>query len=280
MRLQAAATRFDRLVCTDAYTGAPAFKAQMTLYDGSKRDAEMTERRHLSAAPGVVVPPRRVIQAEGVRYIIGNSYPDSHNGTPIRQGLVAHEAADLVTVRTLAELCADQPGFTAWAGRALVKHLAFTDQTSALPRQEHFHFSTTEPVASACVISLGQEHYLVREADTAVAGTRVALADELPGPVVISVSFPSSGYDPVLETYGASSPPVRALQVRWQSLFRRGHRGAPEFGPEDVQLVVAKVSATPKPGFQVATPDGVRFIQSVMPYGDVWLCRAALHAAP
>jgi hypothetical protein len=278
VRLPQAATRFDRLACTDAYTGLFAFKAQMSLYDGSKRDAEMTQRRHLSASPSVVVPPRRVIEAAGTRYILGNGYFDTHNGTPIRQGLIAHEASDLVTVRSMAQMCTGQPGFTAWAGRAFVKNLAYTDQTSALPRQEHFHFSVSEAVAVSSMLTLGSSHYFVREVDDAVAGTRLALADELPGSVVVSVTFPSSGYDPVLETFGPAGPPVQALQIRWQSLFRQGHRDAPEFGPEDVQLVVAKASATPKVGARISTPDGVRLLQDVTSFGDVWLCKAALHA--
>jgi hypothetical protein len=275
--LSAAASFFDNTPCYDGYTGLLAFKAQMSLYDGSKRDSEMTDRRHLSAAPGVQIPARRVIQIDDTRYIVGHAYSDHYRGQAIRQGLVAHEAKHLVQLRTLAEVCLAQPGFEAWSGKAFVKNLAFTEQTSLLPRQEHFHFSTTEPVGHAAVITLAGEHFLVREVEDGVAGTRVALADELPGPVVISIILPGA-YDPLTETSGPASAPITALQVRWQSLFRRGHRAAPEFGPEDAQLVIAKASATPAVGARVTTPDGVRFLQSVMPFEDVWLCKAALHA--
>lgn len=278
MRLISAARHFDTTPCLDGYSGAPAFLGQFSLFDGSKRDAEVTARQHLSTAPDVSIPARRVVSVEGVRFVLGHGTPDSFRGRRIRVGYIAHEAPYLAQIRTLAQVSLKQDGVSAWAGKAWVKNLAFTEQSSKLPRQEHLHFSRSEPVAEGCVVSLGLQHFLVRMVEDSVGGFRVALADEMPGVVVQDVVFRDPTLDPVTEAPSGISTPARVVQVRWQSLFQYGHRGAPDFGPEDVQLAVAKETLTPKPGMSVQTATGRYFVESVMGYGDAWLCRAVLHA--
>lgn len=278
MRLAAAARRFDNTLCLDGYGGFQSFQGQFSLYDGSRRDAEVTARQHLSVSPDVVVPPRRVILVDGVRHILGHGTPDHFNGKKIRVGYATNEATILAQVRTLEAISLREDGVSAWAGKSWVKNLAYTAQTSDLPKQGHLHFSRTEPVYVGCVVTLGTQHYLVREVDDGVAGFRVALGDEMPGVVVQDVTFGPSVYDPVAEAYVGSPTPARVVQVRWQSLFSYGHRDAPDFGPEDVQLAVAKSVLTPKPGMIVQTASGRRYVESVMDYRGVWLCRAVLHA--
>jgi hypothetical protein len=278
VRLAAAARHFDNTSCLDGYGGSQSFQGQFALYDGSRRDAEVTARQHLSVSPNVVVPPRKVVLVGGVRHILGHGTPDYFRGKKIRVGYATHEATHLAQVRSLEAVSLKQEGVSAWAGKSWVKNLAYTEQTSDLPRQEHIHFSKTEPVAKGSLISLGTQHFLVREVEDSVAGFRVALADEMPGVVVQDVTFSPSTFDPVTETYTGSSTPARVVQVRWQSLFCYGHRDAPDFGPEDVQLAVAKSVVTPKPGMIVQTASGRRYVESVMSYQGVWLCRAVLHA--
>ena len=132
MRLHAAATHFNRMVCYDAYTGVELFKSQLTLFDDQKRDTEGGERRILELAPGTALPARRAVEAEGVRYILGHPFQDSMFGKPIRVKYVAHEATNLATLQTMAQVCTNTAGTTAYGARAWVKDSKEMDESSQM----------------------------------------------------------------------------------------------------------------------------------------------------
>lgn len=278
MRLASAARRFDTMLCSDAYTGVKLFKAQLALYDDSKRDSEVTERRVLSVSPDVSIPARRAVEAAGKRYIVGSSFPDVFNGAVIRVGYVAHEASDLSTVYTLGQLAANLAGTQAWAGRAWVKNLAFSEQSSRLDTQHHLHFAVGEPVAADKIVRFESRYYLIRAWYYGPAGSQVTLCDELPEPVVETAQITGGVRDPVTATWSGAPAPVRVVRIRWQSLFSYRTGSGPKFGPEDAQIAIAKSVFTPKAGMLVTLSDGAWVLGSAIDSGDLWLCRASRHA--
>lgn len=271
MRLHAAANHFNNMPCVDAYTGQQAFYAQLALYDDTKRDSEVGERRVFSVAPGTVIPSRRVVQAAGSRWIIGHGNPDTYRGKLIRTGYVAHEATELATIRTLGQACTNAAGRTAWAGDAWIKNLADNEHSSALVPQFHIHFASSEAVPAQSLVTYGGRLLVVRTPHRGPGGTLIALCDETP---TIEVATITTGTrDPVTGVTSAGTASATAVRMRWQSLFEYQNHLAPKFSAGDAQLAFAKAQPI-KPGTVVTLSDGTWLIQSALDEGDVWLCRA------
>lgn len=277
MRLRAAASHFDRMVCNDAYSGAQVFRAQLGLYDDNRRDSETAQRRVLSVASGVTLPARRVVAAAGTRFILGHANPDYSHQSIVRVGYVVHEATELAQVRSLAQVCLNQPGFTAWAGRSWVKNLAYSEQSSRLVPQYHIHFAANEPVATQSIVTFGSRLHVVRAVEPGQGGTLVCTSDELPEPAVEMATVTNSTYDPVNDTFTGTPQAVRVLRVRWQSLFQYRNQVAPKFESDEMQVVVAKSVMTVNVGALFELSDGDWKVSSVQSEGDVWLCRVTQH---
>lgn len=277
MRLHAVANRFNKTPCVDAYTGEYLFDVQVGLYDDNKRDSETAERRTLSVDPAFSMPPRRVVEAAGSRYILGSQYPDVHNGKLIRMGLVGHEATYLSQIRTIEQACLDQDGTLAWSGRAWVKNMAYREQDSVLTPVFHLHYSTSESLAIGMLVTFDGILHIVRSLNYGPAGTLIATCEEVPEPSIEMATVTGTTYDPVTDTSGANSELVRLVRLRWQSLFEYRNNMAPKFGPGDVQLAFAKSAFTPVAGMDVTMSDGTWQIASALDEGSIWLCRAVRH---
>lgn len=278
MLLRAVARSFNKTPCNDGYTGDLAFYAQLGLYDDTKRDSETAERRVLSVDPDVEIPARRVIEAEGVRFIIGHGNMDTFRGDVVRMGYVAHEATHLATLRTLANLCKNEAGTTAWAGISWVKNMAYSEQDSHLNSFHHIHLSVTESVNVGHVITLGGINYIVRTTNNGSAGTLICHCDQMPEPVVETVSVGIGTYNPTTDTLTPTPTSVRAVRIRWQSLFEYTNKMAPKFGPGDVQIAFTKAAVPSPVGEKVTFSDGTWMVASADSYGDLWLCRGVHHA--
>lgn len=274
MKLASAANRFNDMICTDGYTGVALFVAQLGLYDDNKRDSETQERRVISVAPSVVPPARRVIAAAGTRFIMGHGNPDDYKGKTIRVGYLAHEATYLSQLRNLAQVCLAQPGTTAWSGRAWVKDAAYSQQSSNLTPENHFHFAASETIAEGSTLTFNGVLNIVRSFNHGAGGTLIALCEEMDAGAV-EVGLLSTGvYDPVLDAVAAGTVSVTVVRMRWQSLFAYRSNMAPSFAPGDIQLAIAKSAATPVAGSTVVLSDGTWKLESVLGEGSVWLCRA------
>jgi len=272
MRLLDAAKFFDRNTVNDGYTGAYLFKGQLNLYDDTRRDSEASERRVLSVAAGTSAPPRRVVELGGYRYILGKANPDLFRGSVIRLGYVAQEAPVLARVRTLEESCLNAGGFQAWSNQAWLKNSAFTEQSAELAPQFHLFFSVTENIEVNQVIEYGGEVHLVRTFNTGASGIKVVTTEQIAAPQFETAAF-VKGYDPVSGLFSGATHSARVLRLRWQSLFEYGEKSTPPFGPDDIQLVVAKVSYTPEPGAQLTLSDRGYKVSGVREHGNVWVCR-------
>ena len=274
MKLSSAASHFNNTICTDAYTGQYLFAGQFALFDDTKRDSEPGGRRVLSLDPLYTPPLRRVIEAQGARYILGDASPDSFRGSVIRVGYVAHEAIDNAHVRTLAQASLGQQGVTMYVGRTWVKNMAYTDQDSKLAQQIHVHAASSEAAIEPLrLVTVGTAHYLIRQVTVGTTGLAVAQCDEMPGPVLESAQVISGTYDPITDSVQGVSTGVGVVRVRWQSLFEYTYDGTATFGAGDAQFVIAKAAMTVRPGAQVTLSDGPWKIASAQSHGDVWLCR-------
>lgn len=274
MRLHDVANVFNNAVCADGYTGQTLFSGQLTLYDDNKRDSVVTERRVISVAPSVVIPARRVIAAAGTRYVVGHGTPDDFRGSTIRVGYVLHEATSISQVRTLAQICLDQSGFTAYAGRAWVKDAVYSEHNSNEAPLYQIHYSSTEPVVPNQVVTFAGRLYVVRSINYGASGTLVCLCEEMAEPAIEVGVFSTNNYDAVQDVLSGSTTAIRVVRVRWQSLFAYSNAVAPKFEPGDIQIAIGKLSATPIAGSTIVLSDGSWRIASVVSEGSAWLCRA------
>jgi hypothetical protein len=278
MRIKEAARRFDNTPCSDAYSGSLSFMGQLALYDDSKRDNEVGERRVISTSPDITLPLRRVVAAAGLKFIIGKGSPDTYKGEVIRMGYTAHEATHLARVQTLGQACRDEAGFTAWAATAWIKNASDGQNSSDLTPEVNLHFAQDEPVTQSMVITMGTARYLARLARVAPAGTLIVLADLMLEPSIDTASLTTGTWDPVTETMSGTSVSVRVLRARWQSLYEYRNSEAPKFGTSDLQVVVAKSLLTAQPGQKLTMSDGAWLVSAVADEGDVWICKATRHA--
>lgn len=277
MKLQNAALRFDRTQWYDGYTGEPVFLGQLGLYDDTKRDSETAERRVLSLSDEAIIPARRVVMAAGRRYIVGHANPDHYKDAVVRIGYVVHEATELSNVRTLGQACRGEAGFSAWAGRAWIKNLSFSEQDSHLAPQHHFHFATNEPLLDQQILTFESRLYLARTMNRGAGGTLIVLADEMPEPCIESATA-TALTDRVNDTYGPVGAAFTVLRMRWQSLFRYQNHLAPKFSPGDIQVAISKTALTAVAGMRLALSDGSWQLADALSEGDVWLCRAVRRA--
>lgn len=277
MRLHAAAKHFNRMPCNDGYTSAFLYNAQLSLYDDSKKDTEGTERRIIELAPELSPPARRVVEAHGVRYILGHGFDDSALGSIIRRKFVAHEATHLATFYTLAQICANAAGTSAWAARAWVKDSKEIDESSKMVGMNHLHMATSEAVGETDIVSFDSVYHIVRKITKGAAGTLILDCDEVPAPVVENATLKTGTYNPITEVMATTTATVRVLRLRWQSLFEYRDIISPTFTPEDMQVVIAKTVATPAVGASLAMTGGDFLIDSIQDGTGVWICKVARH---
>lgn len=280
MRLCDAANAFNDMVCADAYSGVDLFLGQLGLFDDSKRDSEAAGRRIISLAPSVVPPVRRVIAAAGTKFILGHANPDDYRGSIIRVGYVAQEAPYLAQVRTLEQVCRSQSGFTAYAGRAWVKDLAYSEQDSNKVPEYHIHFAPGEPVVPDLMVLFEGRLNIVRSVNYGVGGTLVATCDQMDEPSVEMASVLVGTYDPITDTTTGSPVVVRVVRLRWQSLFAYKESIAPKFGPGEIQVALAKSDVTMRAGAILTLSDGPWRVESALSEGNVWLCKAVRTGTP
>jgi hypothetical protein len=277
MLLTSAASFFDRTPCNDGYTGAFLFNAQMALYDDTKRDREVAERRVISTAADVDLPARGVVEMLGARYILGKANPDVFDGEVVRLGHVAHEASTLAEIKTLDQAALNTAGIEAWSAHAWVKNKAFTEQDSTLTPEFHIFFSATESLRRNLVIKYQDTNYIVRTKNIGAAGLLVTTAEEIDDPS-FEEGVVRSGYDPVLGTFSTTETPIKLMRLRWQALFRYNNSMVNSFGPDEEQFVISKSQMTAAPGSQITLASGTFRINSVDDIENTWVCRVTKHA--
>jgi hypothetical protein len=277
MKLKAVAGRFQTLECLDAYSGLPVFKARLALSDDSKRDSVASERRILTVAPGTVIPGRRVIEADGERYIIGSKSVDGFYGEAIRDNYVAHEAPLQAEIRTLGQICRDESGRVLYTNLVWFKNAAFVEQTSDLVPEFQAYFSSAEDVEPGQIAEIAGKHYLFRAVNTGPSGTSIVMAESMQPGCIELAGVTAGVYDPLTDLISETASQVLIVRLRWQALFQYRRSSAPKFGPDDIQVAMAK-SVAAVPGMRLTLADGEWFVQAVADEDEAWLCRATRHA--
>lgn len=273
MKLAAAARRFDGQLFADAYNPLTTFKGQWDLYDDSRRDGMTIERRILSVAPTVTMPARRAVAYDGLTWLIGDSQRDYYKDQPIRHKYVAHQATEAVAPRSFADVLNGLAGTPAWAARVWVKGSKEIEISSDIADVFDIYFAPAETVVENMLVHMSGRWHIVRTVYPSTAGLLVALADELPEPVVVTAAFASRTYLPNTDSWSVDPISVQALRLRWQSHFHYPMRGVEKFKSGDQVLVVLKSAITPKAGDLVElSGDGYR-VDSVLDEGTTW----ALH---
>lgn len=272
MKLKAAARRFDKLVCADAYNPATTFKGQIGLYDDSTRDGMTVERRVLSVAPEVTIPARRTIIADGLTWMLGDHHRDYFKESAVRHKYVAHQADELVSVKTFEQAIAGTAVIGVWASRVWVKAAKEIEASSDITNVYDIYFAKGENVPEGSLIQMSGRWHLVRTTYPTTAGLLVALSDELPEPVLTPVTVTLRTYVPATDTYTTSATTVTALRIRWQSLFRYPVRAADKYKPGDVVLLVRKSDGTVKAGDRLPVAGETFNVISVLDEGTLWSC--------
>ena len=261
---------FDRQVFADAYNPASTVRGQFDLYDDSRRDGMTVERRIISIAPSVSLPTRRTLLHDGKYWMIGDGQADYYKNAMIRNKFVAHQATELVVPRTFAQTIAGSGGTPAWAARVWVKGSKEIDISSDITDVFDIYFARGESILEHSIIQMDGRYHLVRSTYPSSAGLLVALADELPEPVVVTATVTTKVYLPIQDGFSIDPVSVTALRIRWQSHFRYPTMNAEKFKPGDVILIVLKTAVTPDAGSTVVIGNDSYHVRSITDENDCW----------
>lgn len=270
MKLSSVAKHFDRLVATDAYNQAWQIRGQMDVFDDSRRDGMTIERRILSVAPEISMPPRSTLKADDLVWLAGDHHRDYFKGSAIRHKYVLHQATELVSVKTFAEAIGAAAGYQAWASRIWIKGSKEIEISSDITNVYDIYFAPNEPLAEGTVVFMDNRWHLIRTLYPSTAGLLVALADELPEPVVVSASFGNNTYNPTTDTYTGTPTVVTGMRLHWQSHFRYPTKGVSRYKSGDQVLMVRRADITPKDGDRVTINGDVYLIESKLDEGLCW----------
>ena len=275
MRLNRAASFFDRLVCRDAY-GTASFKAQLNLFDDSTRDGLGSVRRVLSTAPAIMMPARRAIATEGKVWLVGESHPDYFTNGTIRNKYTLHQADALVSLMTFSEALAGSAGYSLYAARAWVKAAKQVEVSSELFNTFELFVAATESLPDLCVVQVGGDLLLAQDPYPTEGGFLAAHAVHLPEPLA-TASLHRRTYQPVTDTWGEVVSSLPVLRMRWQEHFRYFARYSTPYAAGDQQIIVRKADA-PLVGPSDTLTLASQTYTVVVAYdeGDVW----SIHGRP
>jgi len=237
MKLKSVSKFFDKTKAVDAYNSRFSFKCQVEPLDMYRTEGTRIKIRNMSTAPGVAIPARRVIKIDDQAYIVSDSSLDHWSGEAIRSRYVLQGADHVVEIRTIAQVLEDVAGVQAFASIDFNKYGTDERDSSRYHPQYHIYFGK-ETVEEDYVVHATSGNYLVKNSYLTPAGIVDALANELDDPVVqVSVSTGRT-YDPVTDSYTATTSSVRAIIVRWQEYFEYLTQGSTKYERGDAQLFV------------------------------------------
>lgn len=275
MRLHAAAKRFDKSLLTDAYTGAFVGAGQLDPTDIFKLDGASVRRRIISVDPAMPLPTRRAVRLGSDAYLIGEPSTDEHYGAPIRTKYVLHHTPTQATIKTLAEALAGSAGRTLYASREWNKDVADLQHSSEYFNDYHIFISKAETVAAGNLIHIDGQWHICHAVHPSLSGFTDAVSHEITGTVFETVAASSRTYDPITDTYSASTTSVNVLRVRWQERFEYLTKSQESYERGDETLVVLKSAwASAKPSDTLPLSDGVWRVLSVVDDGTT----LSLHA--
>lgn len=237
MKLKSVSKFFDKTKAVDAYNARYSFKCQVEPLDMYRTEGTRIKIRNMSTAPEVTIPARRVIKIDDQAYIVSDSSLDHWSGEAIRSRYVLQGADHVVEIRTVAQVLEDLPGVQAFASIDFNKYGTDERDSSEYHPQYHIYFGKEEVGEDALIHSI-DSNYLVKNSYLTPAGIVDALANELDDPVVQVTVSTGRSYNPVTDSYTASTTTVRAVRVRWQEQFSYLTQGSTKYERGDAQLFV------------------------------------------
>ena len=237
MKLKNVSKFFDKTKAVDAYNSSYSFKCQVEPLDMYRTEGTRIKIRNMSTAPEVVIPARRVIKIDDQAYIVSDSSLDHWSGEAIRSRYVLQGADHVVEIRTISQVLEDVPGVQAFASIDFNKYGTNERDSSRYHPQYHIYFGK-ETVGEDVLIHTVDRNYLVKNSYLTPAGIVDALANELDDPVVQVTVSTGRSYNPVTDSYTATTVSVRAVLVRWQEYFEYLTQGSTKYERGDAQLFV------------------------------------------
>ena len=237
MKLKSVSKFFDKTKAVDAYNSRYSFKCQVEPLDMYRTEGTRIKIRNMSTAPEVVIPVRRVIKIDDQAYIVSDSSLDHWSGEAIRSRYVLQGADHVVEIRTISQVLENVPGVQAFASIDFNKYGTDERDSSEYHPQYHIYFGK-ETVGEDALIHTADSNYLVKNSYLTPAGIVDALANELDDPVVQVTVSTGRSYNPVTDSYTATTVSVRAVRVRWQEYFEYLTQGSTKYERGDAQLFV------------------------------------------
>jgi hypothetical protein len=284
MKLSQAATFFHTTPFADAYDPLVTFNGRLSPYDDNARDSLSTERRIMAVGAGVAIPARRVVKVGNQCWIVGQGSQDFHGTEELRNKYVLHRADELAQVRTFGEVLEGVGGQDLWANRLWVKNSKEGTESSEMYGSYQIYFSEVEDLRDAAwttgaftdgrednvLVSIQGRWHLIRTTLRSAGGLLVAVADELPDPVILDVDYTTNVYNRALDKKVPTDIVVKAVNLRWQSNFTYLAQYSPKFQPGDIQIVVLKTAVTPSAGDNVVVRGTKYKVVTVFNQTDVW----------
>ena len=237
MKLKNVSKFFDKTKAVDAYNSRYSFKCQVEPLDMYRTEGTRIKIRNMSTAPEVTIPARRVIKIDDQAYIVSDSSLDHWSGEAIRSRYVLQGADHVVEIRTIAQVLEDVVGVQAFASIDFNKYGTDERDSSRYHPQYHIYFGS-EKIEKNSIVHTATSNYLVKNSYMTPAGIVDALANELDDPVVQVSMSTGRTYDPVTDSYAATTSSVRAIIVRWQEYFEYLTQGSTKYERGDAQLFV------------------------------------------
>lgn len=271
MSLLTAASYFNDDDFTDAYGSGEFFKGRLEPYPDTMRDSLATERRILMTSPQTVLPARQTVTSQEQTWLVGSMSLDTHRGEVLRHKYIAHRATALATVGTFTQVIANAGLRSLWTDRLWVKEWRETQESSDMIGNYQLYFAGAEDLGGDDMMVKIDNTWHISRADYAtVGGFLVSVADELPGQVIVQVSYTANAYDPKTDTRTPSASTFTGLLLRWQSHFTYFANQAATYLPGDAKLIVRKADRTAKSGDTLSV-SGKKFrVIEVSDEGAVW----------
>jgi len=262
------ASHFDDVICTDAYSGATLFAGQFSSFIESSPDGSTTQKRTLSLAPNISLPARRTISYQGETWIVGDGNTDLIYNTPTRKAYWMKKSFGLFTRLTPLEALNLAVGTSFHASLKYLKDTVNGVSDNAYDPQWSVALAQGETANKGDFIKQGSTYYRVRVSYVDGSGFLLAVCDQLDAGSFVSVSLTSTGgYDPITDTYTATSTTVNALMMEPYKLYTYFTEADPRFTAGDKSLLTAAALAV---GSTLTIASEPWKVQSSYPELDAW----------
>lgn len=215
------ARHFDSEDVYDGYNplGPPLFKGQFSTFVEAAPDGSTSNRRVLSLAPDLVVPPRKVIKLQNEVWVVGNGIVDMFQNVAIRTSYWMKKAYASFNVVTPAAACNGVPGTDMYGHRIFLKSTVNTITDSGYEPFWNLYFGVNEVFQEGTLLqdSYGT-WYRCRVTYTSDEGFRMVEADQLPAPVPVTYGT-SPVYNAELDVITASPATVQGFLVQGSKLY-------------------------------------------------------------